>query len=399
MRLAGGSVAEAAAVPRPRSACPAAATGTYDAPARRPGRSRSTAAARETNSSAYLAVGAACWRSWVPWSCSWPARRRKPPRAERGMGAYDRRATSRSARSRTGRRPAPEGLRSWSGSDRPTPRQRSNARASRPTTRPGAPRPAPGRPARSPAARPARRRAGYHRKAADRARNQSCHTPSVGSGHGARSRTVFCCHRVRHRIPEVGRSVPRLRRVEHAWSRKSSRRRPLVDRRCSRRGRAPGADRRDRRWTTGRRSRPASPSSIGCSAAVWFPGRSPCSAASPASASPPLLLQLAARVGGRAPGAVRLGRGVPPAGPAAGRALGRRSGRGSGCRPRACCRTSSASLDEIEPDLLVVDSIQAVHDPELGSAPGSVGQVRERAPIGSCRWPRAEGWPRSSSAT
>ena len=35
-----------------------------------------------------------------------------------------------------------------------------------------------------------------------------------------------------------------------------------------------------------------------------------------------------------------------------------------------------ASVEEIDPDLLVVDSIQAVHDPQLGSAPGSVGQVR-----------------------
>jgi DNA repair protein RadA/Sms len=36
-------------------------------------------------------------------------------------------------------------------------------------------------------------------------------------------------------------------------------------------------------------------------------------------------------------------------------------------------------LDDIDPDLLVVDSIQTVFDPELGSAPGSVGQVRECA--------------------
>jgi DNA repair protein RadA/Sms len=36
-------------------------------------------------------------------------------------------------------------------------------------------------------------------------------------------------------------------------------------------------------------------------------------------------------------------------------------------------------LDEVAPELLVVDSIQTVHDPELGSAPGSVGQVRECA--------------------
>ena len=36
-------------------------------------------------------------------------------------------------------------------------------------------------------------------------------------------------------------------------------------------------------------------------------------------------------------------------------------------------------LDELSPELVVVDSIQTVFDPELGSAPGSVGQVRECA--------------------
>jgi DNA repair protein RadA/Sms len=36
-------------------------------------------------------------------------------------------------------------------------------------------------------------------------------------------------------------------------------------------------------------------------------------------------------------------------------------------------------LDELTPDVVVVDSIQTVHDPELGSAPGSVVQVRECA--------------------
>ncbi len=36
-------------------------------------------------------------------------------------------------------------------------------------------------------------------------------------------------------------------------------------------------------------------------------------------------------------------------------------------------------LDDLAPDVVVVDSIQTVHDPELGSAPGSVVQVRESA--------------------
>jgi DNA repair protein RadA/Sms len=38
-----------------------------------------------------------------------------------------------------------------------------------------------------------------------------------------------------------------------------------------------------------------------------------------------------------------------------------------------------AHLDEIRPDVLVLDSIQTVFDPELSSAPGSVAQVRECA--------------------
>ncbi|MGZ4704211.1 MAG: DNA repair protein RadA, partial [Acidimicrobiales bacterium] len=38
-----------------------------------------------------------------------------------------------------------------------------------------------------------------------------------------------------------------------------------------------------------------------------------------------------------------------------------------------------AHLDEIRPDLLIVDSIQTVYEPELSSAPGSVAQVRECA--------------------
>ena len=38
-----------------------------------------------------------------------------------------------------------------------------------------------------------------------------------------------------------------------------------------------------------------------------------------------------------------------------------------------------ASLDEVAPDVVVVDSIQTLYDPELGSAPGSVVQVRECA--------------------
>ena len=38
-----------------------------------------------------------------------------------------------------------------------------------------------------------------------------------------------------------------------------------------------------------------------------------------------------------------------------------------------------AHIDEVRPDVVVVDSIQSVFDPELGSAPGTVAQVRECA--------------------
>jgi DNA repair protein RadA/Sms len=38
-----------------------------------------------------------------------------------------------------------------------------------------------------------------------------------------------------------------------------------------------------------------------------------------------------------------------------------------------------AHVDELVPDVLLVDSVQTLHDPELSSAPGSVAQVRECA--------------------
>lgn len=36
-------------------------------------------------------------------------------------------------------------------------------------------------------------------------------------------------------------------------------------------------------------------------------------------------------------------------------------------------------IAEVAPQVVVIDSIQSVHDPELGSAPGTVGQVRDGA--------------------
>jgi DNA repair protein RadA/Sms len=37
------------------------------------------------------------------------------------------------------------------------------------------------------------------------------------------------------------------------------------------------------------------------------------------------------------------------------------------------------AIEEVQPDLVIVDSIQTIHDPDLGSAPGSVAQVRDCA--------------------
>ena len=44
-------------------------------------------------------------------------------------------------------------------------------------------------------------------------------------------------------------------------------------------------------------------------------------------------------------------------------------------------RAVVALIDELDPDLLVVDSIQTAHDPELGSTPGTVTQVRGSAQV------------------
>jgi DNA repair protein RadA/Sms len=44
-----------------------------------------------------------------------------------------------------------------------------------------------------------------------------------------------------------------------------------------------------------------------------------------------------------------------------------------------CLPNVVVHLDEVRPDVVVVDSIQTMHDPELGSAPGTVSQVRDCA--------------------
>ena len=60
--------------------------------------------------------------------------------------------------------------------------------------------------------------------------------------------------------------------------------------------------------------------------------------------------------------------------------------------------TVCATLEAERPDVCVIDSVQTLQASELGSAPGSVAQVREAAG-GCCGSPRRSGSRRSSSAT
>ena len=193
-------------------------------------------------------------------------------------------------------------------------------------------------------------------------------------------------HRLRLDHRPLGRTLPRLRGVEHPgrggplgrWSGARGRARSRHRCRC----RCP-------RWTSPRppRCRPGSTSSTGCSRAVWCRARSPCSAASPASASRPCCS--------------RCWRPGPP--PGTGFCWSRPRSRptrsvcgpsGSGPVPPGLLiladhrrrRPSSHAVVEIQPDLVVVDSIQAVADrrPPSGErrptgVPGSVTQVRECA--------------------
>ena len=57
-----------------------------------------------------------------------------------------------------------------------------------------------------------------------------------------------------------------------------------------------------------------------------------------------------------------------------------------------------ATLEHELPAVCVIDSIQTLYSSELGSAPGSVGQV-QRPPDDSCAWRRSTASPPSSSDT
>ena len=139
---------------------------------------------------------------------------------------------------------------------------------------------------------------------------------------------------------------------------------------------------RSRRSTrrNGSPGRRASASSTGCWAAGSSPVRSRSSAASPGIGKSTLLLQAAASVarsGARVP--LHVGRGVGRAG--AGPRCTRRRARSTGCgsRPRATCSGIVASIDSVDPDVVVVDSIQTCTTPSSAPAPGSVNQVRDCA--------------------
>ena len=94
--------------------------------------------------------------------------------------------------------------------------------------------------------------------------------------------------------------------------------------------------------------------------------------------------------GGAGPGrlhrALRVGRGVGPAGAAPGRAARRPARPAVVRRPTRRSPTSIAHLDQVRPEVFVVDSIQTVHDPELGVG---AGQRRTGPRVGAP--PRAGG--------
>ena len=125
--------------------------------------------------------------------------------------------------------------------------------------------------------------------------------------------------------------------------------------------------------------RPASASSIACSAAASCPARSCCSAANRASASP--------RCCSRRPRTWRGRSGRCSTAPARNRSI--RSSRAAsasavGDAPlyllaETCLERILEEIARIKPALVIVDSIQTVFSLKFQSAPGSIGQVREAA--------------------
>ena len=188
----------------------------------------------------------------------------------------------------------------------------------------------------------------------------------------ARCDSCTCARECGTSHPKWSGPVLGLRRLEHARRRRRIERdRPTCW--CCRRidpARHASARSARRRAT---RCRPTSTNSTGCSAAASCRVRSRCSAANRASARAPCCSSCSR------PGRVR--RSTSPRRRALIRCGGGPSGWArsvtiSGCTPRPRCRTSSRRSPTRSRELVVIDSIQTVHDPASASLPGSVGQVR-----------------------
>ena len=144
-------------------------------------------------------------------------------------------------------------------------------------------------------------------------------------------------------------------------------------------GRRGAPVRRHQHRTARRASRPASTSSIACSAAVSCPGRSCCSAASRASAS--------RRCCCRRPRTwpATIGPVLYSSGEESEHQIKSRGERlAVGEAPlyllaETCLERILEEIARIKPALVIVDSIQTVFSLKFQSAPGSIGQVREAA--------------------
>ena len=211
------------------------------------------------------------------------------------------------------------------------------------------------------------------------ARWVECRTPVVRSGHeDANGAPVLG---VRGRVAPVAGAVPGMRRLGHAGGGgrrgASDGRRPVGA--GPRRGRRPAAHRRRRRQRRGarphrgRRARPRARRRAG--AGVGHPARRGARHGQ----------EHAAAAGARAHGRGRRHAACwsPP----------RSRARRCGCGPSASARSQAdllvvaetslphvlAHVDAVGPEVLALDSIQTVVDPDLPGAPGSVTQVRDCA--------------------
>ena len=153
----------------------------------------------------------------------------------------------------------------------------------------------------------------------------------------------------------------------------------------------------------GRGSAPASASSTACSAAAWSRARSCCSAAIPASASPPCSSPRSTGSRSRAdrPGALRLRRGVGAAGEAPRRAARASAPRTSTCSPRPTRRRCCTPPRRSRPPRVAIDSIQTQYLPELQSAPGHASRRSARSParlMAFAKTQRDAGLPRRATS-